>query len=107
MGWRAERWRAYYTERRVFRSEETTWQELPATGVLAVFLLNPTGLTRLLGGDWYSRDGDGVFHYVPSRAWGAWEPAPATLCRSCVKQGVGIPDADWRAFLDFLATEPR
>ena len=87
--WTAERWTAYYSEGRIFRSEETTWQELPELGVLVIALDNPTGRTVLAGGDWYFLDG-GRYGYVASREWGKPEPRPALACRSCVKEGVGV-----------------
>ena len=89
--WTAERWVAYYTDDRVYRSEDWPWQALPSTGVLVVVLINPTGRTVLAGGDWYFKN-DGKYGYVASVEWGQHEPPPDIPCQSCVKEGVGAED---------------
>jgi hypothetical protein len=102
------RWRAWYPDR-VFGSEDVAWTDLPAEGlqVVVVYLPNPGAGPAWLrqmyaGGDWYWLTG-GEIHYAASAAeMGTWRepPTPAELpCRSCLKRGSMLSDADFRAIV--------
>jgi len=97
--WEAERWVAFYSETEVYRSEDWTWQALPASGMLVVVLINPTGRTIMAGGDWYFMH-EGKYGYVSSKEWGKDEPRPDIACQSCVKYGVGAPDDVFQRIYD-------
>lgn len=88
-------WRAWYTEGRVYTSDETDWLKLPSDGLVWVTVYRDTGKTHYNGGDWYWIEGDRV-RYVPSREWGVDEPRPDVACLSCVKRGAGVPDEEFR-----------
>lgn len=89
-----QKWTAYYTEGRVFRSEDISWQELPESGVLIVVVHFEGRRNVLEGADWYYLD-QGEFRVVLSKSWAGWEPKPQINCASCIKQGVGISDEEF------------
>lgn len=90
-------WRAWYEGERTFSSTSTEFQALPESGVLVLAEYRATGKTIWDGADWYYLE-DGAFGYVASKAWGTDEPRPDLQCRSCVKEGVGVSDAEfWEA----------
>ena len=88
------RWVAYYTDDRVFHSEDTTWQALPSSGLLVVVMIYDTGRTFYNGGDWYIWENGGL-RYIPSGEWGTNQPFPDVSCLSCVKEGVGVSDIEF------------
>jgi hypothetical protein len=61
-------WRAWYTDKRIFESTTTRWEDLPAHGALGFRLYYSNGEGRIMGGtDLYWKDGDIYAHDdVPS-----------------------------------------
>ena len=85
-------WRAWYTDKRVFDSETTRWEDLPAIGVLFIRLYyktRPYG-RYMSGSDYYWRSVDGTIYghdhaisaLIPQECWDA----------DLVKQGTWATD---------------
>ena len=85
------KWTAYYTEGKVFHSQDTDWSALPEEGVLIVVEYQPGGRRIVDGGDWYWLE-NGRINYVPSLSWEKEEPKPQVSCSNCVKRGVAMED---------------
>lgn len=100
-------WKAWYVGGLTFTSRTTTFQALPAEGVLGFveFYANGRGMRgnvmigrrRLDGGDWYYWDPEyQCIEYVPSGEWGTWQLEPKVAdCLSCVKKSGVLKDEDW------------
>lgn len=89
------RWSAHYSGA-TYTSDHISPQELPATGVQVIIEHYDDGSRKILsGGDYYWWEGTG-WHYIPSGEWGTWKDPPNIACLSCVKQGVGLPDSEYR-----------
>lgn len=92
------RFTAYYTEGRVYKGDYDDWLEMPADGVLVIIEHRATGRGVFSGGDWYYAD-KGKIYYIPSGPWGTEQPKPAISCTSCIKHGIGVPNADFKFVL--------
>lgn len=88
-------WLAIYSDRSEYASSTTTWAELPETGVQVVVVFFNDGTRQINdGADWYWLEDERV-RTVSSGPWGTWKERPDLPCRSCVKQGEGIDDAEF------------
>lgn len=92
------RLRVGYTEGRIFDiSSAEEWKAMPKSGLLGVMSFSDTGRTFFNGGDWYWLVDEKV-RYLSSGAWGSDKPQPGG-CAVCFKQGVGVTDEEWDAFV--------
>ena len=90
------KWSAWYSNGTRYDSETTGWVHLPSTGLQILIHYKDSGRTIYSGGDWYYLR-DNKFSYVPSGDWGTDQPIPDIPCKSCIKQGTGMRDAEFEA----------
>lgn len=99
-------WIAWYTDDRTFRSDETPWPDLPATGLLNVTVYERPipGADRLWyrrminGVDWlWLMDGDfGWIGSVGPIDSGEWADPPADVPAELLKRGEAVSDDKWK-----------
>lgn len=87
--------KAWYVGKKVYIGNNwDDFKALPESGVIWITVFYPQGRVFYNGGDWYYLQ-DNKLKYIPSGAWGSWQPRPEVECLSCVKQGVGVSDAEF------------
>jgi len=103
-------WTAFYTHDRVFESHSavpgasTRWEDLPATGCLAVAVFYEAPYRESLSsGDWFYLDQGRVRQ--TACVVGSWAPKPTgpdgrPLPAELVKQGQLVSDAEWAPLLE-------
>lgn len=100
-------YRAYYLGGEEYAIDESSWKDLPATGVLVVVQYRDTGKTVFAGGDWYWLDSKCDVRYLPTIEWGIDRHPPDIQCRSCLKKGVAASDEEFQmTYRKAFASQP-
>lgn len=87
-------WRAYFADGQRIDSAQSSWADLPAEGLVGVVVFEDPPYRHLVyGGDWTWIE-DGEIH-KSSTVWGDWVNPPEIACRSCLKRGAAMSDADF------------
>lgn len=89
-------WRAYYADGRRVDSSESTWAGLPGEGLVGVVVFEDPPYRRVVyGGDWTWVENGEI--RKSGTTWIGFVDPPDVSCRSCVKRGAAMPDAEFEA----------